>query len=117
MKRFIFTILLIFACFLGNATRIDVKQTGTYQHGRPSMPLTIKPIVDLENDIITTTVAHYSGPVTITIYNEEGVTVDRAAAEALPDEPLVMDVSGLPAGEYTIEIVLSNIVFQGTFSI
>lgn len=117
MKTILTAFLLMLALIPCNAGKINVKEHATTHQGCPRMPSISKLSVEIENGIITTYVAHFSGVVEINIYNDKGVGVDYKASYIESNGSIAMDETGLPEGDYTIEIGLGDTVYEGEFSI
>lgn len=100
-----------------NASQVDLKTKITNHQGRPRMPLAMKVFAELEDGILTATVANYSGAVEVFIYNKDGIVVEHAISTVMSNGTVVTDVVGLPEGVYTIEIGLGDTVYEGEFNI
>lgn len=117
MKHIMLALLLMTIIIPCQAGEIDVKMQTTNQQGCPRMPRATRLFVDLENDIIITTVANFSGTIEVNIYNNEGTVVDCATSTINSYGSVMMNEAELPEGDYTIRITLGETIYDGKFSI
>lgn len=117
MKRIIvFTLLLMMTIISSSAKVIKTHFVKTRQQGgaRNVLPLVI---ADQEMDDVTVEVSRYCGTYAINIYNEQGMLVSCTDGVADGVASSVLDIVELPSGNYTLEIVLDNMVYTGEFYI
>lgn len=115
MKRIIIFALLLTTL---SSTAKDVKTylNGTRQHGgaRSVVPSVM---VDQEPESVTVEISRYCGEFAIYIYDEFGNAVSNKYGVAEGNASDVLNTEALPAGNYTLTIVLGDLVYSGEFYI
>jgi len=116
MKK-IFLLLIIVCCFFATPLKADEVDL----NGNSSADLTrslIKPILAFINDqTLEVDFNSTVGTVVVSIYDEMGNFVYQQSVNGTAGQQLLIDISGLDTGNYTIEIQNSQTDLSGNFEI
>ena len=81
------------------------------------MPSITQVSADYENGFLTVNVQKYSGMVWVYIYDADGNVSGINVSNIDGNGTINTDMSSLPNGEYSIDIVLSDNTYTGNFAI
>jgi hypothetical protein len=98
------------------AKGIKTHMDGMRQHGgaRSAIPSVM---VDQESAYVTVEISRYSGEYAIYISDEYGVPLSNTNGIVEGRTYSILETEDLPIGNYTIMIVLGNLVYKGKFHI
>lgn len=116
MKKIIVFTLLLMTIMSSSAKVIKTHFVKTRQQGgaRSVMPLVI---ADQDAEEVTVEISRYCGEYTICIYDKYGMDVSCTNGVAEGNTSGIINIESLSVGTYTIEIVLGDTVYSGTFDI
>lgn len=81
------------------------------------MPSIIRVEADYECDVITVNIQRYTGVAYVYIYDVNGNVVGAILTDIDVDGTFTIDVGNLKGGIYTINVVLTNETYEGTFEV
>ena len=115
-KIIIFTLLLLLTTLPSTSKGIKTHMDGMRQHGgsRRSIPSVM---VDQESSYVPVEISRYSGEYAIYISDEYGVPSSNTNGIVEGRTYSILETEDLPTGNYTIMIVLGNLIYKGKFHI
>lgn len=117
MKKILIAILMSLAILPSMATQINVRTKATLPRGGARMPSITHVSADYENGFLTVNVQKYLGMVWVYIYDADGSVIGENAANIISDGSVSTDITHLKKGDYTLRVVLSDTIYEGTFKI
>lgn len=99
------------------ATQVNVRTKATLPRGGARMPSITQVSADYENGILTANVQKYSGMVWVYIYDADGSVIGENVTNIISDGSVTTEINPLKKGDYTLRIVLSDTIYEGTFKI
>lgn len=118
MKRIILLSIVALICSISVvANPVVLRRRALFQHGSMRMPSITQVEADYEDGILTVNIQRYSGMVWVCIYDADGNISGTSVSDINGNGIINTDVSSLPSGDYSIDIVLSNNNYIGNFII
>lgn len=117
MKSIFIAILMSLAILPSIATQVNVRTKSTLPRGGARMPSIIQVSADYENGILTVNIQKYSGVALLYIYDSEGSVIGANTANIISDGSVTTEVTPLKKGVYTLNVVLNDTIYEGTFNI
>lgn len=97
---------------------ISIKAKGAFQRGAARVPSITSVVADYDDyDVVSVNLQKYTGMVWVYIYDTNGNIVGSSASQITGEGTVTLNVQDYPEGEYTIDIVLSNATYEGTFNV
>lgn len=118
MKKIILLPIVALMCSISViANPLVLRRRAMYQHGGMRMPSITQVSADYGNGFLTVNVQKYSGMVWVYIYDADGNVSGINVSNINGNGTIDTDVSSLPNGEYSIDIVISDNTYTGNFAI
>lgn len=118
MKTKIIAVFVALMCVMPILSKpIRLRTKGTIQRGCLRMPSIIRVEADYECDVITVNIQRYTGVAYVYIYDVNGNVVGAILTDIDVDGTFTIDVGNLKGGIYTINVVLTNETYEGTFEV
>ena len=117
MENIFIAILMSLAILPSMATQVNVRTKSTLPRGGARMPSITQVRADYEDGILTVNIQRYFGMVWVYIYDADGNVSGINVSNINGNGTIDTDVSSLPNGEYSIDIVLSDNTYTGNFAI
>lgn len=117
MKNIFIAILMSLAILPSMATQVNVRTKSTLPRGGARMPSITQVRADYEDGILTVNIQRYFGMVWLYIHDANGNISETSISNINGNGTIDTDVSSLPNGEYSIDIVLSDNTYTGNFAI
>lgn len=96
---------------------LTIWMKNAFQRGHARIPSITNVDVDYDNEVLTVNVQNYTETVWIYIYDINGNIIDSAASQITGEGTVTLNVQDFPEGVYTIDIVLCNATYEGTFNV
>lgn len=117
MKKILVLIIFLFAMLPIEGKSIHVIRSTSSHKGIAHVPTIVGVEANYEHEIISICISNYAGIYHIYINNDKNFVVKATSVEFAQSGKVNIDVADLPQGEYTLEIVLDNGTYVGTFEI
>lgn len=118
MKKIILLPIVALMCSISMiANPVVLRRRAMYQHGGMRMPSITQVSADYENGFMTVNVQKYSGMVWIYIYDANGSVIGEDSTNIISDGSVTTEINPLKKGDYTLRVVLSDTIYEGTFKI
>ena len=99
------------------ATQVNVRTKSTLPRGGARMPSITQVDADYANGLLTVNIQKYSGVALLYIYDADGSIIGENATNIISDGSVTAEVNPLKKGVYTLSVVLSDTIYEGTFEI
>ncbi len=118
MKKIIIAIFFMSLAMLPNmAEHVNIRVKSTLPHGGARMPSTTQVEADYEKGILTVNIQNYIGVVWVYIYDADGNVIEEIANNIIGNGTVAPEVNFLNKGDYTLSIVLSDAIYEGSFKV